>query len=305
MDPADQPTPPQSPPPKRFVRSRTDRMLGGIAGGLGAYFGIDALLVRLAIVVLVVVSGGGGLLAYGVVWLFSPADGADGPPVRLHGRSLLVRLVVLTALLGASALVFAAGVWAVAVGGGVTLALVITVVGAGVAAAAFVRPVRWLAIPAVALALGAAFAAAAGIDGKGGVGARDYHPASAADLRDHYQLGAGRLLVDLRDARLTGEHRVRLDVGIGEAVLLVPEDVCVSASARLGIGGIDAFQRSQGGIDVDWQDRRTATAGRAHVVVDADIGIGHLQIGHEDADIGRDGDFGRLGGRLGRNVACA
>jgi phage shock protein C len=36
----------------RLYRSRKDRLVGGVCGGLGAYFGIDPVIVRLVFVVL-------------------------------------------------------------------------------------------------------------------------------------------------------------------------------------------------------------------------------------------------------------
>ena len=48
---------------KKLYRSRRDRKLFGVCGGLAEYFGIDSTLIRLGLVLLVVL-GGSGLLAY-------------------------------------------------------------------------------------------------------------------------------------------------------------------------------------------------------------------------------------------------
>jgi phage shock protein C len=50
-------------PPRRLYRSRRDRKIFGVCGGIAEYFGIDSTLVRLVLVLLVLV-GGGGVLAY-------------------------------------------------------------------------------------------------------------------------------------------------------------------------------------------------------------------------------------------------
>ena len=42
--------------------------------------------------------------------------------------------------------------------------------------------------------------------------------------------------------------------------MLVPEDVCVSTTAKLGMGGVEVFDHDSGGIDVDWEDLQTADA---------------------------------------------
>ena len=49
--------------PRRLTRSSSDRVLGGVAGGLGRYFDIDPIIFRIGFVVLTI-AGGAGLLAY-------------------------------------------------------------------------------------------------------------------------------------------------------------------------------------------------------------------------------------------------
>jgi phage shock protein PspC (stress-responsive transcriptional regulator) len=56
---------------KKLYRSKTDRKIGGVCGGLGEYFGVDSTLVRLAAVVLIFASGA-GLIAYIVAWAIIP-----------------------------------------------------------------------------------------------------------------------------------------------------------------------------------------------------------------------------------------
>jgi phage shock protein C len=72
--------PPPVEQPQRLMRSRDDRVIGGVAGGLGAYLGIDPVIVRLVFVVLAL-AGGGGILAYLVAWLVIPEAPEDGMPV--------------------------------------------------------------------------------------------------------------------------------------------------------------------------------------------------------------------------------
>ena len=48
-------------PPRRLYRSRTNRMLGGVAGGLAEYLQVDSALVRLAFAALVLAAGAGFL----------------------------------------------------------------------------------------------------------------------------------------------------------------------------------------------------------------------------------------------------
>lgn len=56
---------------KRLTKSRDDRMIAGVCGGLAEYFGIDTVLVRIAFVLLGLF-GGGGVIAYIVMMLIMP-----------------------------------------------------------------------------------------------------------------------------------------------------------------------------------------------------------------------------------------
>ncbi len=49
---------------KKLFRSRTDRMIAGICGGLAEYWQVDPSLVRLGVLALLFVSGGGVVIAY-------------------------------------------------------------------------------------------------------------------------------------------------------------------------------------------------------------------------------------------------
>ena len=51
----------------RLTRSETDRKIGGVAGGVAAYFGIDPTLVRIGFVVAALM--GWGVLAYVILWI--------------------------------------------------------------------------------------------------------------------------------------------------------------------------------------------------------------------------------------------
>jgi len=58
---------------RRLYRSRTDRKIAGICGGLANYFDIDPVIVRLAWVLLFFL-GGSGILLYIVAWIVIPLE---------------------------------------------------------------------------------------------------------------------------------------------------------------------------------------------------------------------------------------
>jgi phage shock protein C len=57
---------------RRLVRSRTDRVIGGVAAGLADYMNADTALVRIAWALLIPLTGGAALLAYIVAWIVVP-----------------------------------------------------------------------------------------------------------------------------------------------------------------------------------------------------------------------------------------
>lgn len=76
-------TPPPSQHPPRLTRSTSDKVVGGVAGGLGTYFGIDPVVFRIAFVVLAL-AGGSGVLLYLLAWLVIPDDKGGGPLTRVR-----------------------------------------------------------------------------------------------------------------------------------------------------------------------------------------------------------------------------
>ena len=64
--------------PVRVERSRSDRVLGGVCGGIARSVGVDPVLVRIAVVLIGLVSGGAVMLAYLVAWVLLPQAAEDG-----------------------------------------------------------------------------------------------------------------------------------------------------------------------------------------------------------------------------------
>jgi phage shock protein PspC (stress-responsive transcriptional regulator) len=66
---------------KRLLRIRQGRIVAGVCAGLGAYFGVDVNLVRLAFGVFTVFYGL-GILLYLIAWLILPEEGEGGSIVE-------------------------------------------------------------------------------------------------------------------------------------------------------------------------------------------------------------------------------
>jgi phage shock protein PspC (stress-responsive transcriptional regulator) len=349
------------PTPKRLERSRDDRMVSGVCGGIARYLGVDVTLVRIVAVGLAV-AGGAGVVIYLAALLLMPEEGAAAPLAGGsdgRGQALAVLGVVVLACIGvaivgaligwilvpvgflAAAGLFAwwiasgerpagsptqilkraglgvgllliclalaiAGGWAAAAGSGAVGAALVIGAGVVLVAAAFMRPARWLILPALSLGLAAAFVTATGIEIDGGVGDREYRPTAATDVRDSYKLGIGQMVVDLRSADLPpGDRHIDIKMGVGHAVVLVAEKVCVTTDAQVGVGAANSFGAEDGGIDVEHTDTRTAPAGTPRVVLHGDVGVGMLDVHHSPADgDGRHGHDEWTSFQPGGNDAC-
>ncbi|MBO5855992.1 MAG: PspC domain-containing protein [Alistipes sp.] len=58
---------------RRLLRSRTDRMIGGVCGGLAQYFGLDSSTLRV-ISALLILFGGMSVWVYLILWLVIPEE---------------------------------------------------------------------------------------------------------------------------------------------------------------------------------------------------------------------------------------
>lgn len=80
--------------PRVLRRSRDERVIGGVCGGLGRYLGVDPVLLRIAFVVLAIAAGSGVLL-YVVSWILIPEQRegeelGDARPSSVDSTRLIV-----------------------------------------------------------------------------------------------------------------------------------------------------------------------------------------------------------------------
>lgn len=115
----------------------------------------------------------------------------------------------------------------------------------------------------------------------GGVGEREERPATAAELREEYQLGIGLLTVDLTNlstAELETDVRTRVRVGIGQLVVIVPEGLAVLVEARATIGNVRVFEDGEGGFGVE-RKAGPGLDGRGPVLeLVLSVGLGEVEV---------------------------
>ncbi|HVM17303.1 MAG TPA: PspC domain-containing protein [Gaiellaceae bacterium] len=264
-------------------RSRSDRMLAGVAGGLGAWFELHSAVFRVAFVVLTLM-GGAGILIYLAAALVMPDEGAEDSVAMAALRRRRPWVVVVLGVLAVVPLavlselpVWAAGdAWPfLLVAGAVLLGLTWYGVAGGS------RPLRRLAVAVAALvvvllAAVAAFLAVFDVHLGEGLAARAFAPASVDDLRDEYRLGMGELVLDLRSVDFpVGETRLGVRVDAGSIHVLVPDGVALRASADARLGDIRLLgARVEGwGVDEVVDER-----GVRVLVLDAVVGIGEIRV---------------------------
>jgi phage shock protein PspC (stress-responsive transcriptional regulator) len=213
------------------------------------------------------------------------AEGGNEPPRAVRAIALVV--LAIAAICAACTVAFFAA-WATATGHGDVVAGVVIAIGAAIAATAFIADARriapWLLAAALILGLPAGAMAAADIHFDGGIGEREYRPASVADLpSDGYDFGVGQMTVDLRDLPWTEGQTVPLstDLGIGQLIVSVPPNVCVDAEATGKAG--ELLVRGEVSDGVDLEIDQSQPQGRApRLDLSADIQVGQLIVTDQD-----------------------
>lgn len=281
-------------PQRRLLRSKRDRILWGVAGGLAEHTGFSATLVRIAFVVLSLF-GGAGLLAYLVLAVALPEDDGTGNPVpesvwaRLGKVALVCVLVAIG--LGVAAALAAISAWTTATGHGTVVAGIVIALGVGLVAVAFATGVRrrvtsTLLTLALVLGIPAGAIAAAGIDIDGSIGQRTYTPTLPADIpADGYKLGTGQLIVDLRDLPWQQGQTISASahLGIGQMIVSVPSRVCVVAHATGKAGELVVAGDVSHGINPD-VSQGSPTSNAPRLALDADIQLGQMLVTDQDPD---------------------
>ena len=273
--------------PARLERSRSDRMLAGVAGGLGAHFELHPAVFRVSFVVLTLM-GGAGIAIYLVAALVMPDEGKEDSFAtaslrrRRHRPWLLIALGLLSVVVLATVSevpVWPQGdAWLFLLAAG-TLALWLSWYALGTARSGWLRGLGILLVTlAVVLLLAvAAVFAAFDVDLGKGVDERTYVPAAAGELRDRYELGLGELELDLRSVSFPpGVTMLDVRVDLGSVRVLLPRDVALRATTEAKLGGIDLLGRRH--VEGWKVEDRVAEAGARVLVLDASVGLGEIEV---------------------------
>lgn len=218
----------------------------------------------------------------------------DEPPRAVRAIALVVLAL---AAICAAASVAACAAWATATGHGEVVAGLVIAIGVAIAATAFLADARrvapWLLAAALILGLPAGAIAAADVRFDGGIGEREYRPASVADLpSDGYDFGVGQMTVDLRNLPWTEGQTIGLstELGIGQLIVSVPPNVCVDADATGKAGELLVRGEVSDGVDLEI-DQSQPRGQAPRLDLSADIQVGQLIVTDQDPSSVEDHDL--------------
>lgn len=75
---------------RRLFRNPDDRMIGGVASGLAAYFGWDSTAIRIALILLIVLTKGVTIPVYIILWIVIPEARTAAQKLQMHGKSVTI-----------------------------------------------------------------------------------------------------------------------------------------------------------------------------------------------------------------------
>ncbi len=280
-------------------RSATKRIFGGVAGGLGERFDLDANIVRVIFVVLALVYGL-GIALYLAMWVLIPLGESSGvatsvpaeemPRVKWLRYALPLAVVVL-AVIFISTVRFVPNL-------GKAFSLLWLVFLIVLAVVALFSPARRLTFRRfVALALlgfmsllivfsGAVLLAlqVIGVPVRGGSGAREWAPTSLSEVQRSYHGAFGATTVDLSRVAFTGTTSITATEGIGGLTVDVPTDVTIDLRTNVGIGTVQHnFEVQLPGTSTIVPGNPASVHGKGTLVLNLQVGIGEILINYVPA----------------------
>ncbi|MFM9987228.1 PspC domain-containing protein [Flavobacterium sp.] len=73
---------------KKLYRDKENGIIGGVASGLGHYFGVDQVWIRIALILLVFAGFGTGIIAYIVLWAVTPEAISTSEKLEMRGEPI-------------------------------------------------------------------------------------------------------------------------------------------------------------------------------------------------------------------------
>jgi phage shock protein PspC (stress-responsive transcriptional regulator) len=160
------------------------------------------------------------------------------------------------------------------------LVYAVAVTAVAIAAGALFGRVLGPILLAIVLTVSLAVAWAIDVPVRWSTGDRTVAPVSAAELDDDYRLGAGELVLDLRQLDLDGAtRRVEASVAVGSLLVLTPAAATTDVEAHSSVGEVELYDRDENGIDVSSSAADPVTPfGGDRLQLVLDVGIGKVEV---------------------------
>jgi len=292
---------PVAPKESGLRRSTTRRMVGGVAGGIGERFDIDANIVRVVFVVLTVLYGLGAAI-YLAMWVLIPQSGRHADDVEESGDAppasnlRLLRYVLLAGVVVVAVIVLSTIGGVPKLGGGFGILWLIFL---GVLAVLSLRSsarqhmlrrfiaLVFLSVMTVFILLSGAFLsflASTGVPMRGGTGIRIIQPSTVAQVQRNYRTEFGSMTVDLRQVHFNATPTaVTASVAVGVLTVDVPANAIVYLRTRVGVGTVEYWGKygysTQPFNAMPTSLTTIASQRRApHLILNAQVGVGKIRL---------------------------
>jgi phage shock protein PspC (stress-responsive transcriptional regulator) len=286
-------------------RSRSAKVFGGVAGGIGERFDVDPNIVRVVFVVLALVYGL-GIAIYLALWALLPRTPLDGDdeleadPVTGKRRSrwigyavvlgVIVLFVIFLTNLQGRHHVFGQGfgkgaavLWLVFLAILAVIALRTSTKGSTLGrlvAIGFFSVITFLILSIGAFLI---LLQVLGVPIEGGSGVKAWAPTSIAQIQRNYHGAYGASTIDLESVPFTtGTWRINATQGVGNLTVDVPSDAVVSILSHVGIGNVDEYTWKGTPHDMYVEpfttDGSTPAKDAPHLVLNLQVGIGQINV---------------------------
>jgi len=270
-------------------RSSTKKVFGGVAGGIGERFDVDANIVRVVFVVLALVYGL-GVAIYLAMWVLIPrspmSETDEVVPVEElnHARAHWLKYALPFGVLVLVAIFFATIQGVPRFGKGLSLLwLIFLVVLAIVSLGSPARRLtfrRFLALAFLGLLSLLILATGSflmmlqviGVPLRGGSGVKEWRPTTIAQVQHEYHGAFGESTIDLLNVPFTaGTWSVTATQGVGVLIIDIPSSVTVSLRSHVGIGGVSNQFRQLPVFT-------TSTSHKTNLELNLQVGVGTIEV---------------------------
>jgi phage shock protein PspC (stress-responsive transcriptional regulator) len=104
-------------------------------------------------------------------------------------------------------------------------------------------------------------------------------PQTLDELQPSYELGAGELTLDLTALDFTEATRdLRVEVGVGKAVVIVRDDTPIEVHGEVGIGDAQVLDQSRDGVGASLDANAVPPGATGKLALRLEVGIGHAEV---------------------------